>query len=457
MSSTRRDRNRSRDAHLAPRGPALTMAALLGLALPHLGTAAPDVAPQAEARRLTLPDCVRLAMQKADEDGILNNQRALADALRRETDAQTRPQLSVTVDSRYYTDSERDQDYGVSVSLGEHVLEIPQNMVRRRMVRKQLSIAEARGLRDSLRYSVQIRKAYTKCLETRDTAELARARQAAAEERSKALEGVPADDQKLRRLAAAARLAAEQQAVQCRDAEAAARAGHERLGLLCGLGATPFTVEELPWYAFPSVELADCLRWAHAHRSDLTALQVEREVLTLAARLAGLERLPRPRFSVGYDNGDSSVDDTRGNFAMLALEIPLWDGGESGARKAQALARLDALSAGILQTESEITEAVTDSFIRLRQAAHDLERLRQDTEPEETFREKEVQHRHGTLSATDFAAASMQREQYRARMRAANRSCHEAHASLMEALQASDEELAAGLQPAAAARPPATP
>jgi outer membrane protein TolC len=441
----------------APPWPTLAMTVLLVLALPCIGSGAPADAPGAEARRLTLPDCVRLAMQKADEDGILNNQRALADALRRETDAQTRPQLSVTVDSRYYTDSERDQDYGVSVSVGDHVLEIPQNMVRRRMVRKQLSIAEARGLRDNLRYAVQIRKAYAKCLETRDAAALASARRAAAEERSKALEGVPDDDQKLRRLAAAARLAADQQAVQCRDAEAAARAGHERLGLLCGLGTTPFTVEELPWYTFPPVELAECLRWAQSHRSDLAALQGEREVLTLAARLAGLERLPRPRFSVGYDSGDSSMDDTRGNFAMLALEVPLWDGGESRARKAQALARLDALSAGILQTESEITEAVTDSFIRLRQAAHDLERLRKDTEPEESFREKEVQHRHGALSATDYAAASMQWEQYLARMRATNRACHEAHANLMEALQASDEELVSGLRPTAAAGSAVTP
>ena len=406
-------------------------------------------APEAPPAPLTLADCVRLALRTADAGGVLNNQKSLADAARRETDAQSRPQLSVTVDGRQYSDGE--QDYGVSVSLGEHVLEIPQNMVRRRIARQRAAVAETRTVRERLRYEVQVRLACIRCLEAGDAAGLAHARAGAAADRHKALDGAATDDPRMRRAAAAAALDAGQRAVESRDAAAAERTARERVAALCGLPSAALVLAEPPDYAFPPVELEDCLRWARAHRGDLAALQAEREVMTLVARLAGLERIPRPRLSFGYDSGESQMDETRGNFAMLGLEIPIWDAGEVQARKDQALARLDGLAASLLQTEAEVSQSVTDAFIHLRQAVHDLQRLRADPGPADAFREAGVRLAHGAIAPADHAEARFRNEEHAARIRAANRACHAAHATLLEALQATDGDLASGLKPPAPA------
>jgi outer membrane protein TolC len=414
---------------------------------------AADSAPKA----LTVDSCVDAALRFAEANGMFDAEVASSEAARRETHSGSMPHLNVTPEYRENFSGYRDSQFNVAADLGQRFLEVPQNIVRNRIARGQVGIAELRSRRLRIQYASRVMKAYVMSLRARQDLELSRGRLGMAEKEQVAWRHVTTVDRVVNERRERSLRETERLRIALADAEAMQGESNRQLRQLCGLGDVEVQLAELPPYGMPSVTLDSCLRWALTHRSDLAAAEREQALLAEGVRLANMDRLPRPRASFGYDSGGTDSDlnnNPQGGYAMLALEIPIWDAGETRARATQLAVKRDSLAIRIPELKSEISAGVSESYVRLRQAAGVLSAKTDDTAAEKVFREADVRFKLGGASPHEHEGAQLRLEAYRAEVQTANWACYEEEAQLLEALQATRADLAAGLPPSEAAAGP---
>ncbi len=397
---------------------------------------------------LSLDLCIEQALAHAQTVGLLDSNIALANAGYRRARAQSRPQLHLTPRLRTYLDSSGDTELDMGVELGEHLLDIPQNIVRRRLARARIQQANQKALYAYNRYATQAVRAYLKTDEACGAHRLAALRYSAARADREAWADITVDEPALRDRRALAILDASHAEEALRDAVIIRTQAMGHLRDLCGLDNTDVALAPLPAYQFPPIDLERCLAWSNTNRSDLAAVRTEVRAMSNAVRLARYGRLPRARLGLGYDSGGEDLggeDDPEGVFAMVQLTIPFWDAGQTRARIEEATARRDALASNLPTLERQVEQAVVTAFVQCRAASQAAERLRAVSAQKRTYEEAAARHAAGDMSKTEFTAATLAWETHVEERHAADRACYESEARLCEAIQATRQQLAAGL------------
>lgn len=395
-------------------------------------------------RRASLDVCLTQAVAYAETIGVFRSEIAAAQASLAEARSRSYPQLSVVPGMRCYI-GESGMSAEASADFGEHLLEIPQNVARRRIARGEVVRAAHKTRYSRCRHLCNVLRAYVSCLKAQQGAQLSRDCLPAAEQIHAAWQLVTEQNPKIlehRRMSATMleeRRAAGEQAAQMHRTLSA------QLSTLCGYPSNvALVLADVPVYALPPVTLDRCQTWALTNRGDLLATRCEAELLRQAARLVRLDRLPSPQLSVGYTE-ESTQDDQEGVFARLGLKFRVWDGGETSARADKLQAQADGRKLEILAAETEIRTAVARAFMELQQAALARKTLAEDRKPREEATIADIRWRNGAMSRAERELAALRQAEHQVKTQERNLSCYEAEAALLEAIEATREQLAAGL------------
>ena len=428
--------------------PAVVLASLLLAA--HASAGEPAFA---DAGTTTLEECLQRGMTLARQKGLFDSEIAGARAGVDEAHARSSLQLNVSPGVRYNAADGRLLGE-VQADLGEQLLEIPQNRVRNRLAAGRLTSSELQRDRMWSQYAAGIVRAYAACLRFQREGDLAEQRLRLAEQASTAWGQVDLGTRALVEQREIALVAARDARVDHDRVSEVLRQSLRRLGVLTGLAEDELRrCQEPPGYAPVEVSLDRCLGWAREHRSDLARARHEAGLMEQSVSLARMDRWPRPRLTFGYNNNENT-DETE-LLTRLVVEIPLWDAGRTKAKAAE----LSAQSAGLrLEVESlseRIVGEVTQSYLKSHAAALALQHAVQDPLPGKEMSLAEVNWKNGVMSRLDFEQARLRLFESQARIAQRRWNCLEAEAELLDAVQASREDLAAGLPPAPPAGIPA--
>lgn len=412
----------------------------------------------AAAGMATLEMCLQRGMSLARQKGLFDAEVAGARAGVDQSLAQSSIQLNVTPGVRYNPLDGRWQGE-VQADLGEQLLEIPQNRVRQSLAAGRLTSFEYRRDRGLSQYAAGLVRTFAACLKNQRDLELAEELVRIAEQAATAWGRLDAITRALVEQREKALVAArEARAVRDRASEAFAQS-RRQLGVLTGLSEDELRgCQEPPNYAPAEVPLDRCLGWAREHRSDLARVRHEASLMEKAVSLALMDRWPRPKLAFGYNNNDND-DNTKSAelLARLVVEVPLWDAGRAKARAAELSSQHTGL---LLEAESlleRIVREVTERHLKLRAAVFALETAVLDTLPGKEFRLAEVNWKNGQISQLEFEQARLRLFESEVRIAQRKWDCLEAETELLDAVQASREDLAAGLPPASHAQPAAVP
>lgn len=395
---------------------------------------------------VTLEECIARSLDAAGNRGVFDSEMAFARADAAAARSRSYPHLNVIPDVRYYP-GDAEIEGAVSADLGEHFLEIPQNRLHRRIAERNIARAGYRrdGLRNARRAATV--QAYVDCLQTGKDLEMARmesaVREAAAAAWNELADDAPASVEQ--------REAARRALLEARAASAQAewrdRETRRRLSALCEFPAgAAFRMTPLPAFDMPPVGLDDCLAWAARH-SELACARHEFETSEWTIRLARMGRRPTAGLSFGYtDRGQDEFDDGEsGSYGALHLRIPLWDAGETRANVARLQARRDSLGLEMERIEADLEKNVSAAFAALRRAVDARTSAQSDPAPERRFRAAEARFRNGELAGAAFAEEQMNWDRHKALILSRNWDCYRSQADLLAAIEATDEELRAGL------------
>ena len=398
--------------------------------------------------RLSLDKCLELGHRFAVTTGQLDGEVSQAEARLRLARSDSFPQLHVSPQLRTYISDSFGTDIDVGIDLGPRFLEFPQNSARQRIARGRLDEAGQRAARAGGQLAVSVQHAYLRCLAAQSGSRRCLARLDSARAVDKAWRDLKLDDPDLQQRQSMSAIAFRHAQDAYGDSEALRELSFAQLMSICGLQNVHFELEELPRYTFPNVSLVRCLSWWQKHRTDLLALEQEVETMSEVIRLARLDRWPRARMGIGYDDGraDSTFDDAPdGIFAMVALSSPIWDAGQTRARVDEAIANRDELVSRVVVAKRELPTEVTGAFMQLRKNVQTLELMVANSEPARQVEEATAQLASGEISKLRYATQQLKWDSHCAAIAAQDRACYEAEAGLCQALQASRSQLAAGL------------
>jgi outer membrane protein TolC len=403
----------------------------------------------------TLEACLERGMARAEREGLFDSEVAAAKAGVDEARSQSALRLNVTPGVRYNTLDGRWLG-DLQANLGDTLLEVSQNRVRRGIAEGRVTSAGYRRERMRSQYAAGIVRAYAACLRAQGDLDQAGERARLAEEAVSAWSRLDAGTRALVEQREKASLAA-RDARDGRDRlEEVLVQTRRRLATLTGM-----TEEELgrcrepESYAPAAVSLERCLAWAREHRSDLARARHEAGLMEQAVRLARMDRWPKPRLSFGYTSNNNATDNELS--ARLAVEVPLWDAGQTSARAAELSAQSAGLRVEADSLEAKIAEEVTQGYLKLREATHLLENAARDLLPAREAQLAEVRWKNGEISRLEYDESRLGLFEQQGRIGRLKWECLEAEAELQDVLQASREELSAGLPAAPPPEPAAAP
>jgi outer membrane protein TolC len=344
--------------------------------------------------------------------------------------------------------------YDLRADIGEHLLEIPQNIVNKRVARSQLASAEYKRERKLVQYGATVARAFIEYLRIQEDLALNARRVEMAEQNRARWQNVVSSEPEAGKKKAEAEKNSQRTALVQRKLGAVRDEMLRQLIRMAGIA--PETMVEamlLPAYSLPGVELQPCLKWAMLHRSDLLAARHEIEMLQQAVKLARLDRLPKPRLSLGYTSSDwnSNADETQtagndGFFLALSLEIPIWDGGEISGRVRAIEAKRRGSESGLGMIEARAVQEVLKAYADLQQAALTFDMEREKTGPADEARKAGVQRRNETIGEMEYQSRIFAGAEHDAEVSRKNLACYECEIALMEAIQATSGQLHGGLK-----------
>ncbi len=135
---------------------------------------------------------------------------------------------------------------------------------------------------------------------------------------------------------------------------------------------------DIPYAPAPPLPLDRAIQEALAQRSDLKAAAAQVRAAERALAAARAERLPS--VSAAADYGDiGPPSDLRPTYTVSAtVEVPVWNGGRTGADIQQAEAALAQRRAELSDTRSQIESEVRTAYLDLQAAANQVEVAREN-------------------------------------------------------------------------------
>jgi outer membrane protein TolC len=154
--------------------------------------------------------------------------------------------------------------------------------------------------------------------------------------------------------------------------------------------------DDIPYAPAQSLTLEDAVKQALAERADLKAAEAQVKAGERALAAARAERYPSA--SAGADYGGIGMPSSlRGTYTVsVTLNVPIWNGGRTGADIGQAEAVLAQRRAELEDTRSQIESDVRNAFLDLQAAASQVEVSQQNIAlQEETLRQTRTRFEAG--------------------------------------------------------------
>jgi outer membrane protein TolC len=135
---------------------------------------------------------------------------------------------------------------------------------------------------------------------------------------------------------------------------------------------------DIPYAPAPPVTLAEAIQQAFDERADLKAAETQVRAAERALAAARAERLPSASASADY--GEIGIpSELRPTYTVSAtLNVPIWNGGRTGADIQQAQAALAERRAELEDTRSQIESEVRNAYLDLQAAVNQVEVARQN-------------------------------------------------------------------------------
>lgn len=433
--------------------PASDFAAFAAACVAVLAVAETAFADDTNSFRHTFQEYVARATNRAARSGFLDEDLIEAELSLNDAKARFIPHLTISPEGRYYFKNDK-PTYDLRADIGQHLLQIPQNLINKRVAKHQLKSAEFKRGRKVNQFATTAARSYIELQRLRQNLALNTNRCDLAARSAERWRKVASDDVAVRKKKEEA-LETERLAAQMQEQLAAVSIEME--GQVRAIGAYPAAADvvlaALPEYVLPPLEWKTCRDWALANRGDLAAMRIESEMVKQAVKLARLDRLPKPRLSVGYTSSDwnsgsdsAQSGDNDGFFAALTLEIPIWDGGEISGRVRALEAKRRAIDSGLLMLEARITQEALKAYAELRQAFVEYEMERKNEKPSEEARTAEARWRSGEINELEYRSQLFAFAEQQASVARKNIACYEAEVALWEALQADAGQIRAGLR-----------
>jgi len=410
---------------------------------------------EGEARKVGLQDCITLATNRAEREGLFDADLLAARANLMEVKSGFYPQLKVVPEVRYYFDGSDTEIY-FRGDIGQRLLEIPQNLARRRLALEQIKSAEHKRDRGRCEEISSVMKLYVGSLRSAEELKISRQRLAAAEKSAAMWRQVQTDEPALKKqkedaeknLRVAKGLAAQTELLN--------KFLRGQLMSLCGIKMDEAVeLKALPVYKAPEVTIDQCLAWALKNRSDLLSARKDAEMLKEAARLAKMDRWPKPRLMVGYGETGSQTDVTTQResvFAAIGVEFNIWDAGEITAKVRGIEAKIKGAGFQLDMLEKRVSESVILAFSDWYKAAQLLLAESSNEKILEEYKRAELRYRNGEITEVEFFAAEALKLENDFEAVKKNLTCFEKEADLLEAIEAGTEQLLNGLKESPGAR-----
>jgi outer membrane protein TolC len=139
--------------------------------------------------------------------------------------------------------------------------------------------------------------------------------------------------------------------------------------------------DNFPFSPVPLQNVNDALTRAEQQRADLKAAQAQVEAAARALAAARAERVPSASVSGYYETIGTNPAQSHGAFNVVGtLNIPIWDGGRTGADIAQAHAVLAQRQAELEDTRGQIEAEIRGTYLDLEAAAGQVEVARKNVQ-----------------------------------------------------------------------------
>ena len=181
------------------------------------------------------------------------------------------------------------------------------------------------------------------------------------------------------------------------------------LARLTGLPPNPAyqLTDSFPFSAAPVQTVDDALKRAEEQRADLKAAESQVEAAEKALAAARAERIPSAAVSGYYEAIGPNPANSHTAFSVVGtLNIPIWQGGKTGADIAQAQAVLEQRKAELEDTQGQIEAEIREAYLDLEAAAGQVEVARKNLQvARETLEMARARMEAGVINTVEVVQA----------------------------------------------------
>ena len=181
------------------------------------------------------------------------------------------------------------------------------------------------------------------------------------------------------------------------------------LARLTGLPPNPAyqLTDSFPFSAAPVQTVDDALKRAEEQRADLKAAESQVEAAEKALAAARAERIPSAAVSGYYEAIGPNPANSHTAFSVVGtLNIPIWQGGKTGADIAQAQAVLAQRKAELEDTQGQIEAEIREAYLDLEAAAGQVEVARKNLQvARETLEMARARMEAGVINTVEVVQA----------------------------------------------------
>jgi outer membrane protein TolC len=159
--------------------------------------------------------------------------------------------------------------------------------------------------------------------------------------------------------------------------------------------------------AAPIQSVNDAVTRAEQQRADLKAAESQVEAASRALAAARAERLPSASVSGYYEVIGTTPAESHGAFSVVGtLNVPIWQGGKTGADIAQAEAVLAQRQAELDDTRGQIEAEIREVYLDLEAASGQVEVARKNIQvAQETLEMARARMEAGVINTVEVVQA----------------------------------------------------
>jgi len=181
------------------------------------------------------------------------------------------------------------------------------------------------------------------------------------------------------------------------------------LARLTGLPPNPDyqLTDAFPFSPAPVQNVNDAIARAEQQRADLRAGQAQVEAAQRALAAARAERVPSASVNGYYEAIGANPSNSHGAFAVVGtLNIPIWQGGKTGADIEEAEAVLAQRQAELEDTRGQVEAEIREAYLDLEAAAGQVEVARKNVQvAQETLEMARARMEAGVINTVEVVQA----------------------------------------------------